>query len=185
MNNAEYRRSGVLGWGRIAGWGAIVVLILLPAVAMHFTDAVRWTAADFAFATVMLGGVGLAFEMALRANGSRAYRGGAAVALGAALVLLWVNAAVGIVGDEGNRINLWFDLVPLLALFGALGARFRPHGMAVAMLATAAAQVAVGAIVQLNGHFVWVLTLIWAGAWLSAAALFRKASGGQGQSSAT
>jgi hypothetical protein len=114
----------------VLGWGTIVGLILLPAIAMQFTRDVQWTAADFAFAILMLGGVGAAFEMAVRATPSGAYRGGAAIALGAGLLLLWANGAVGIVGDEGQRINLWFDLIPLLALFGAIGARFRSRGMA-------------------------------------------------------
>ena len=160
---------------RVLGWGMIAGLIALPAVAMQFTSEVNWGSEDFVFAFVMLGGVGLAFELAVRASGSGAYRGGAALALGAGLFILWANAAVGIVGNEGELINLWFNLSPLLALFAALGARFRASGMAVAMAATAGAQVTVGVIVQLYGHFTWVFTLVFAGAWLASAWLFRKA----------
>jgi len=177
MDKAMNRRWGAfLNPARIAGWGTITALIILPAVAMQFTTEVNWTMADFAFAIVMLGGVGLAFEMAVRASGSWAYRGGAAIALGAGLTLLWANAAVGLVGNESDDINLWFDLVPLLTLVGAAGARFRPEGMAVAMLTTAIAQVGVAIIVQLHGHFTWVFTAVWAGAWLLSAWLFRKAA---------
>jgi hypothetical protein len=177
MNKAmEDQRKARLTPARIVGWGMIALLIILPAVAMQFTSEVNWTMADFAFAVVMLGGVGLAFEMAVRANGSWAYRGGAAIALGAGLLLLWANAAVGIVGNESNDLNLWFDLVPLLGLVGAVGARFRPGGMAVAMLATAIAQLAVATILQLHGHFTWVFSAIWAGAWLLSAWLFRKSA---------
>lgn len=179
MNKVEHRRWSALAtpW-RILGWGTIVTLIVLPAIAMQFTSEVRWTTSDFIFATVMLGGVGLAFEMAVRATGSWAYRGAAAVALGAGLLLLWANGAVGIVGNESEPINLWFDLVPLLALFGAIGARFRPGAMAVAMTATAIAQIVVAVIVQLYGHFTWVFTLVWACGWLFSAWLFRKAARG-------
>ena len=172
----SHRRGPLLTPARIAGWGTIVTLILLPAVAMQFTTEVNWTMADFTFATVMLGGVGLAFEMAVRANGSCAYRGGAALALVAGLLLLWVNAAVGIVGNESDDMNLWFDLIPLLALFGATGARFRSGGMATAMFATAIAQVLVAIILQLDGHFTWVFTSVWLGAWLLSAWLFRKSA---------
>jgi hypothetical protein len=168
------RRLRHAGW-RILGWGTIALLIVLPAIAMQFTREVNWSAEDFGFAIVMLGGVGVAFEMAVRASGSWAYRGGAAVALGAGLLLLWANGAVGIVGNEAEAINLWFNLIPLLALFGAIGARFRAQGMAVAMTAAAAAQLAVGAIVQYYGHFTWVFTAVWTGLWLIAAYLFRKA----------
>jgi hypothetical protein len=176
MNKTMRHGGRLLHPARIAGWGAIAGLIALPAVAMRFTSEVNWTAADFVFAAVMLGGVGLAFELAVRASGSRAYSGGAAVALGAGLLLLWANGAVGIVGSENAPINLWFNLVPLLALFAAIGARFRADGMAVAMLATACAQLAVGGIVQLAGHCTWVLTLVWSGGWLLSAFLFRSAA---------
>ncbi len=177
MNRTDTKRSrALLNPWRMLGWGAIAALIALPAIAMQFTGEVDWTIGDFVIATVMLGGVGLAFELAVRASGSRAYRGGAAVALGAGLVILWINAAVGIVGNEGRTINLWFNLVPLLALFAAIGARFRAPGMAAAMTVTATAQVMVGIIVQLSGHFTWVFTLVFAGAWLFSAWLFREAA---------
>lgn len=161
---------------RVIGWGTIGGLVLLPAVAMQFTAEVNWTAEDFIAASVMLGGVGLAFEMAVRASGSAAYRAGAAVALALCLLLLWANAAVGIVGSEDEPVNLWFNLIPLFALFGAIGARFRARGMAAAMAATAAAQVLVGTGLQLAGHFTWVFTGIWAAGWLFSAWLFRKAA---------
>jgi hypothetical protein len=179
MSRTDTNQScGFFNIWRMRGWGTIAALIALPAVAMQFTGEVDWGPEDFVFATVMLGGVGLAFELAVRASGNWAYRGGVAVALGAALLILWVNAAVGVVGSEDRPINLWFNLVPLLALFAAIGARFRARGLAVAMGATAAAQLAVGIIVQLFGHFAWVFTLVFVGAWCFSAWLFRKATKG-------
>lgn len=174
-NTATPARSLLNPW-RILGWGTIAGLVALPAIAMQFTSEVNWTGEDFLFAIVMLGGVGLAFEMAVRASGSWAYRSGAAVALGAGLVMLWINGAVGIVGNEGRLINLWFDLIPLLALFGAIGARFRARGMAAAMTATAAAQMMVGLIIHLQGEIAWVFVLVWTAGWLLSAWLFRKAA---------
>ncbi|MXP43071.1 hypothetical protein [Allopontixanthobacter sediminis] len=173
-NSAKPARSQLNPW-RMLGWGTIAGLIALPAIAMQFTSKVNWTGEDFVFAILMLGGVGLAFEMAVRASGSWAYRGGVAVALGAGLVMLWINAAVGIVGNEDRLINLWFNLIPLLALFGAIGARFKARGMAAAMFATAAAQMMVGVIIHLQGEFAWVFVLVWTAGWLLSAWLFRKA----------
>lgn len=173
-NITSNERSFFNPW-RIIGWGTILGLILLPAVAMQFTGEVNWTAEDFIAASVMLGGVGLAFEMAVRASGSLAYRAGASVALGLCLLMLWANAAVGIVGSEDKPVNLLFNLIPVLALFGAIGARFRANGIAVAMTATAAAQVLVGIGLQMAGHFTWVFTGIWAAGWLFSAWLFRTA----------
>ena len=180
MTEGTTSEYGWLNPWRVLGWGTIAGLIALPAIAMQYTGEVNWTASDFVFAIVMLGGVGLAFELAVRASGSWAFRGACAIALGAGLTELWINAAVGIVGDEGNLFNLWFDLVPLLALFAAIGARFRAEGMAVAMMATAAAQFGVGLIAMNYGHFTWVFTALWSGAWLASALLFRKASRASG-----
>lgn len=177
MNKTDTKQNrALLNPWRMLGWGTIAGLIVLPAVAMQFTSEVDWTAEDLILAFVMLGGIGLAFELAVRASDSWAYRGGAAVALGTGLVALWANAAVGIIGNEDRLINMWFNLIPLLALFAAIGARFRARGMAVAMTATATAQVMVGIIVQLSGHFAWVFTLVVTGAWLFSAWLFRKAA---------
>ena len=145
------------------GIGNNAGLIALPAIAMQFTSEVNWTGEDFVFAILMLGGVGLAFEMAVRASGSWAYRGGVAVALGAGLVMLWINRR-GASSNEDRLINLWFNLIPLLALFGAIGARFKARGMAAAMFATAAAQMMVGVIIHLQGEFAWVFVLVWTAA---------------------
>jgi len=125
MNKAATTTSHLLGRWRILMWGAIAAVIAAPAIGMRFASEVHWTMADFVFAAVLLGGAGLAVEFAARASGKPAYRGGVVVALGAGGLLLWANAAVGIVGHEGLPINLWFNLVPLLALFAAIGARFR------------------------------------------------------------
>lgn len=45
----------VNGW-RIAGWGSLLALLMLPALAMQITDEV--TAGDFVFAAILLGFVG-------------------------------------------------------------------------------------------------------------------------------
>lgn len=178
QNIAPNARSFFNPW-RLVGWGAIVTLVLLPAIAMTSTKEVTWTAEDFIAASVMLGGVGIAFEMAVRANGSLAYRLGAAVALGLGLLLLWANAAVGIVGSEDRPINMWFNMIPLVALVAAIVARFRPRGMAVAMAIAAVAQVLAGVVVYLSGHLAWVITGVGVAGWLLSAWLFHRAAGGR------
>ena len=40
---------------RLALWGAICAIVLTPLVAMQFTNEVKWDAADFAFAILLLG----------------------------------------------------------------------------------------------------------------------------------
>lgn len=64
MTNALSPRS-LNGW-RIAGWGSLVALLVLPALAMQLTSEVNWTASDFVFAAVLLGFVGAVVELAAR-----------------------------------------------------------------------------------------------------------------------
>jgi len=73
-------------------------------------------------------------------SGRIAYRIGAAVALAAGFLQVWINLAVGIVGNEDNPVNQGFYLVVAAAGACAFTARFRPDGMARAMLATAGLQ---------------------------------------------
>lgn len=73
-------------------------------------------------------------------QGRNAYGVGVAVALGVALLQVWMNLAVGIVGNEDNPVNQGFYGVVAAALACAFTARFTPDGMARAMLATAGVQ---------------------------------------------
>jgi hypothetical protein len=177
MANAGEKRAerSASPW-RIAGWSFAAVLLLLPAVAMRFTSEVNWTMLDFVFASVMIGGVGLGFELAVRMSRNAAYRSGAAFALAAAFVIVWANAAVGMIGEEGNPYNLLFLGVIGLALARAAAARFRASGMALAAAGAGIAQIAVaagGAATDPRGA---LLSAALASPWLVSAALFRKAS---------
>jgi hypothetical protein len=136
---------------RVTGWSIAALLLLLPLVAMQFTPEVNWTPFDFAFAAVMIGGVGIAFELTVRATRNSAYRGAVAIALAAAFLLIWINGAAGIIGDEDNPLNLLYVGVIAIAFGGAAWARFRPRGASRAMLAAAVATVAVGVVAVVAG----------------------------------
>ena len=113
---------------RIAAWGIAALLLLLPLVAMQFTDEVQWTIFDFIFAGVMIGGVGLLFEMAVRMARNNAYRLGVAFALAAAFLIVWASGAVGMIGNEDNPYNFFHGVIAL-ALAGDCRA-LRAAGMA-------------------------------------------------------
>lgn len=82
-------------------------------------------------------------------TGRSAYLLALGVSIGAALLLVWLSLGVGIIGADGDPANLMYFGVLGVGLVGALAARFRPRGMALALGATALAQaaVAVGAVV--------------------------------------
>lgn len=160
---------------RAIGWSIPLLLLLLPLVAMRFTDEVDWTASDFLFAGILFGSVGLAFELIVRTSASPAYRCGAALAVIAAFLTIWVNGAVGMIGSEDNSYNLIFLAVLFVALLGAVLVRFRPAGMALALAVTAAAQAAAGAFGLAADPLGAAFSIGFAGLWLLAAALFRAA----------
>ena len=136
---------------RIAAWAAAALILLLPLLAMQFTDQVVWDGADFAVFGALLVGVGATYELVVRKTGNTAYRAAVGVALAAAFLLVWVNGAVGIIGSEDNDFNLIYGGVLAVGVIGAIIARFQPPGMARALFATAAAQASVAVVALIAG----------------------------------
>ena len=170
-NDSGWRRNR---W-RIVGWCTAVILLLLPLIAMQFTDEVDWNVADFIVFGAMLLVAGGAFEMATRLSSNQAYRAASGVALAAAFILIWVNLAVGIIGNEENPANLMCFGVLAIAFVGVVIARFQPNGMARAMVATAIAQALVAVIALFTGlGYTFVITGGFVAMWLTSAWLFRK-----------
>jgi hypothetical protein len=160
-------------------WGTALLVLLLPGGAMQFTDHVEWDRADFiVFGLMLLVACG-SYELAARWFGSSAYRTGVAIALGTALLLVWANLSVGIVGSEDNPVNRAYYGVLLVGVAGASIARFRAAGMARALVATAAAQTFVGVILLVAGYGIAAaLTVFFDAFWLLSAWLFLKAARG-------
>ena len=73
------------------------VILLLPLVAMQFTDEVKWGVFDFVFAGAVLGGTGVLLELAVRKPRPIAYRVAAAAVGVAAIVLGEADDAPGLV----------------------------------------------------------------------------------------
>ncbi len=171
---ATSMENGAAGHGipwRILGWGTAALPLSLP----YFANA-PWTLSDFVFMGVLFGLVGLAVEFLFRKSGSLTYRLGAAGAIVAAFMTIWVNAAVGMIGD--GPYNLLFGGVLLVACGGAILARFAPAGMARAMVAAAVVQAILSAIGLSTDPHGGVLSMTFAVPWLLAAAFFRSAARG-------
>jgi hypothetical protein len=166
-------------WLRPLAWLGGAALILLPLLALKLADAEAWEVGDLMFAGIMIALVGAAFELAVRTPARNARGAGTVLAVAAALILTWANGAVGLVGPEDNPINRIYVAIPAAALLGAILARFRPRGLALAMAATAATQVAVGAVALYHDHFTGPLSTLFTACWLAAAYLFHKAAPGR------
>ena len=76
----------------------VTTLLLVPFVAMQFTNEVSWTLFDFVVAGVLLFGTGLLCELVMRKVKKVEYRIAICAVLLAALLLVWVELAVGIFG---------------------------------------------------------------------------------------
>jgi hypothetical protein len=170
---------------RIAPWVIAALTMLLPLVAMQFTDEVVWDEIDFAVIGAMLFCACGACELAARMTGTVAYRAAVGVAVVAAFILIWINLAVGIIGSEDTMANLMFGGVLAVGILGAVIVRFQPHGMTRALAATALAQALVCVIALIAGlgstgaNWPWAivfLTGFFAALWLVSAWLFRKAA---------
>ncbi|MCA8832737.1 hypothetical protein [Hymenobacter pini] len=166
------------------------LLLLVPLVAMQFSAEVNWTLSDFVFAAVLLFGAGATFVLIARAATNNTYRVAAGVAVLAGLMMVWANAAVGLVGSGDNPVNMLYAAVLLVALGGAIAARFRPLGTSNAMFAASLTYLVVtalalfvwkptGAAAEPSAPFLNVLVanVVFAGVWAVAGLLFRRASG--------
>jgi hypothetical protein len=121
-------------------------ILLMPLIAMLFTNQVVWDLTDFIVAGTLIFGTGLAYELVARKGGTMAYRVAVGIALAAAFFLVWMNLAVGIIGSEENPVNLMYFGVVAIGILGATMARLRPRGMARTLFATALAQALIPAI---------------------------------------
>ena len=138
----------VLKFGPWLGAGA---LLILPAIAMRFTEEVDWTAFDFVFADGMFLAVLLPWELAMRSSRNPMRLAGVAGALGTGFVVIWASGAVGVIGSEDNPANLLFLGVVAVAVVGAILARFRAEGVATTLYLTAALQLALGVAALILG----------------------------------
>ena len=160
----------------------VTALILL----VPFLTGAPWTVSDFVAAGVLLFGTGLTFELVARNARNNAYRAAVGVTCATALLLVWLNLAVGLIGSEDNPANNLYAGVLAVVVIGASIARLEPRGMARTLVATAIAQALVPVIAiiiwrpPLTFGVVQVLGVntMFVALWAVAAALFRHAAGG-------
>jgi len=74
------------------------ILLIIPLIAMQFTDEVNWTLLDFVVAGVLLIGTGLMCGFVMRKTNKIGYRVAVCAAILVVLLLIWAELAVGIFG---------------------------------------------------------------------------------------
>ena len=75
------------------------LLLLIPFLAMQFTDEVDWKIGDFIVMGILLLSSGLAYELIAKKMSTTAYRVAVGIAIGIVFLLLWAELAVGIFGS--------------------------------------------------------------------------------------
>jgi hypothetical protein len=77
---------------------SVPILLLIPLIAMQFTNDVDWKLFDFVLMGILLLGTGLLCEFVIRKVKSIGYRLAICGAILVALLLIWAELAVGIFG---------------------------------------------------------------------------------------
>lgn len=162
---------------RIAGWSLAALLLALPAIAMAFgVEGVLWTAGDFAFAAAIFALVGGLFELAARSSANLAFRIAVVASVLCAFLQVWINLAVGIIGNEDDPANWTYFAVVFIAATGAIVALGNPRGLMRMSLAAAGAQVLFSILHAMNGTPTPIIDGFFAMLWLLAARLFHRAA---------
>ena len=89
---------------RVGIFGVALLILLLPLIAMQFTNEVNWSLFDFIIAGVLLFGMGILLDLILSKVNKIGYRIALVIALFILLILIWAELAVGIFGTpfSGN-----------------------------------------------------------------------------------
>ncbi|MBT8256985.1 MAG: hypothetical protein KJO49_00825 [Bacteroidia bacterium] len=161
--------------------------MMIPLLAMQFTDEVKWDFSDFVIMGTILFGLGAAYELIARKSDKLMYRAAFGVGLVGAFLLFWVNGAVGIIGNEGQDANLLYGAAFVVGLVGSIISRFKAAGMARTLFAAAAVQMLVPVVAYLiwpppetswspSVFAVFLMTAFFAFLFLISGMLFRRAS---------
>lgn len=170
---------------RLLTWALIIAaLLMVPLIAMQFSTEWNWDLFDFVFMGMLLFGSALIYELITKKIHNASYRIAVGIAVVTTIVIIWINGAVGIIGNEDHPANLMYFGVILIGLIGTQVARLQPRGMSRAMVITAIAQ----ALVPIIAVMIWrpqldtgvlkvfILNTVFVMLFVESGLLFRKAS---------
>lgn len=126
-------------------------LLLIPFIAMQFSEDVVWTISDFVLAGILLFGTGFTYKLITRKSADHTFRLAIAFALFSGLFLIWSNLAVGLIGSENNDFNALYFGVIFVGIIGGFISRFKAHGLSITLFVMAAAQALIAVIALMIG----------------------------------
>ena len=116
---------------------ATELLLLIPLIAMQFTDEVVWSVSDFLIAGALLFFTGFSYKLITRFVSNLSFKLAVGVAVATTLLLIWANLAVGLIGSGPNAGNLMYAGVLVILVFSVARSNFIPERMEKAMYVTA------------------------------------------------
>lgn len=131
-------------------WAVLIAIVLMiPFMAMQFTTEIQWDWPDFMIFGIILSIIAISYEVIVQKSKVTVYRVAFGVGMLGAILLFWVNAAVGIIGNEGQGANLLYGAVFLVGAIGAIISRFKAKGMSATLLSAALITMLIPAIALL------------------------------------
>lgn len=77
------------------------LVLMVPLLAMQFTDKVNWSLGDFVIIGALVFGTGLTYELIARKTENSTHRAVLGIVLLAVMLLVWADLAVGIFNIPG------------------------------------------------------------------------------------
>jgi hypothetical protein len=114
-----------------------VVILMVPLVAMQFSDHVNWSVLDFLLMGSLIFGTGVLFVLVMRLSSNIVHKVAMGLAIGATFFMVWVNLAVGLIGAGPNAGNLMYAGIIAVLIGGIYMSRFKAAGLERTMYATA------------------------------------------------
>ncbi len=130
---------------------ATLAILLIPFVAMQFTEEVNWSPADFIIMGVLIFSTGLAYTLITRYMPNLIHKAAYAGAVGSTFLLIWVNIAVGLIGGGPHVGNFMYIGVVAVVIIGTYLSRFTAKGMELTMFAATGTLVLIAIIALMAG----------------------------------
>jgi hypothetical protein len=127
------------------------IILMIPLIAMQFTNEVNWSVADFIVMGILLFSTGTAYVFISRQGANFVYKAAVAASIGTTFLLIWVNLAVGLIGSGPHAGNMTYIGVVAVVIFGTFLSRFTARGMELTMFAASFSLVLVAVIALVTG----------------------------------
>lgn len=112
-----------------------LIILMIPLIAMQFTPEVDWNATDFIIMGALLFITGMSYVMVTRYMPGFVGRLAWAGLIGTTFLMIYVNAAVGLIGSGPHAGNLMYTGVIAVVVVGAFLAKNSPRGMEITAFA--------------------------------------------------